>query len=574
MKPFSSIGFLVVALCGVSALVCGLIGLELWSMSRQTGGLLARDLVPASQLAEARDAAGLAIFAAHEFIQENDPETLVTAWSLAAEADSLLGDGPHHQTWLNALAAVDSTSSYLARQRLGLDQASTSFQTNIRKIIVAGGARGDSATVSIAGDILAKFQTHQQQTISRKNRPEDIVTSLPVGNGIIMIEPLADRLPNSIDLEPLQAAQKQYATTLECWLKARRLQHNAVLRLASAGSVWLTEIETRRRELLLQAQRTSDQWQDRTRTGAVVSFIGGALVFLLGAAGVIQARRIFGAPLTRVSERIDQDLIALVPVTERLTAAGLELGKEGEVMVEDMASLSIMMAQLNEDLGSHEQASGQSAETLASIGADAGQAAQTLGELNRTMGGLKTTADQTEAIVSSINQIATQTNLLALNAAVEAARAGEAGAGFSVVAEEVRNLALRCAEAASKANELIDQSRRATDEGVTSARTAAEILARIDEEARQASLVSGNLASSARGNHTNARAICGRVDTAWDRSRSALVTAQTAAANVGPVRSYLADIKQLSGRLGSLRIDLPRIGFRVGKISNPFKKPN
>ena len=90
---------------------------------------------------------------------------------------------------------------------------------------------------------------------------------------------------------------------------------------------------------------------------------------------------------------------------------------------------------------------------------------QQMQQLETAMREIYETSRRIVKITKVIDEIAFQTNILALNAAVEAARAGESGAGFAVVAEEVRNLAARVSNAAKETGELLSASTTTADRG-------------------------------------------------------------------------------------------------------------
>ena len=94
-------------------------------------------------------------------------------------------------------------------------------------------------------------------------------------------------------------------------------------------------------------------------------------------------------------------------------------------------------------------------------------------------------SEEISKIIQSIQSIASQTNLLALNVAIEAARAGEAGRGFAVIADEVRNLAQKSAEAAKSSAQLIERSLQNVKKGTQLASDMAESLQTIVDGSNQ-----------------------------------------------------------------------------------------
>ena len=289
----------------------------------------------------------------------------------------------------------------------------------------------------------------------------------------------------------LEQAARDYQTGFDNNVDAFNKGQTLTAQLTKSREVFQDETEGLRELQKNEMQATQNSTIMLVLVLSVVGVIVGIVIALMIVRSIV-------GPLTKINNNLRDGAEQVASASEQLSAASQQLAEGSS---EQASSLEETSATLDESNSMLQQTADNTAKAteIAQVAAKASdKGSQEMKEMMASMKQIKDSSGELSKIIKVIDDIAFQTNLLSLNAAVEAARAGEAGAGFAVVAEEVRNLAQRSAKAAQDTTEIIEKNVQLSESGVNVAQKVQEALQEINTQSNELSKLIDQINSASR----------------------------------------------------------------------------
>jgi methyl-accepting chemotaxis protein len=214
-----------------------------------------------------------------------------------------------------------------------------------------------------------------------------------------------------------------------------------------------------RQQLSTMEQRSASQNSFGMAVFAVTLIVAGVIVQLT-------IRRAITGPVVRVIGGVQGANREAARASEQMAQSGMEVSNNAQEQAACIEETSASLEEISATTRQNADRAGEADRLMQAARQTVERAAHAMSDLTASMNLISKSSNQVASVLKNIDEIAFHTNILALNAAVEAARAGEAGAGFSVVADEVRSLAHRAAEAARNSGSIIEQTVHDVSKGV------------------------------------------------------------------------------------------------------------
>ncbi len=245
-------------------------------------------------------------------------------------------------------------------------------------------------------------------------------------------------------------------------------------------------------------KKEAEAARSHLKTGFVIASVVVSLAAIVGVVLALGITRSLSRALLAISDSLEEGATRtteaagqLASVNRTVAAGCTEQGASVAETSSALEQISVMIRCTADNAGKAKDFAGQ-AKAAASAGAE------TMGAMNAAMRSIESSSAEVAKIVKQIDEIAFQTNILALNAAVEAARAGEAGAGFAVVAEEVRSLAQRSAQAARETADRIEAAIESSRVGAANCDRVGKSLGEIADRVTAADKLVAEIATAAK----------------------------------------------------------------------------
>lgn len=336
--------------------------------------------------------------------------------------------------------------------------------------------------------------------------------------------------------------------------KAQSVFAGSTLTALEAMRSKLGEMRAESDRLLLTDKQMLEHAHSARSTVVIVAGIGAVLAFSIA---TFTTRRIGGA-LKRIGWDLRGAAEFVASAAQQVAASSENLSQgsseHAAAVEENSAALEELTSQTASNVENARAAQGLTAQSDSVTES----ATQKVALLTSAIDEVAIFSKDMSRIIKSIDDIAFQTNILALNAAVEAARAGEEGAGFSVVADEVRNLAMRSAAAARNTGELIETTVSRIED---SSKLAGETRAAFEELAKATKSIA---AASAQISESSEQQAMG-VDQIRVTLRQMGEVTQSSASNA---EESAASAEELSGQAEQLRALVGQLLAMVESSSN------